>query len=102
MSRGDVWWYDHPEAGRRPFVILTRDVAVPVLNQVLAVACTRHRRAIPTEVELDEADGMPSPCVATLDNIYLVRPRMCVRRITTLGPERMRQVCRALHAAVDC
>jgi mRNA interferase MazF len=102
VTRGDVWWYDHPEAGRRPFLILTRDAALPVLNQVLAAACTRRRRGIPTEVPLDEDDGMPAPCVASLDNVHLVRPRLFVDRITTLGPERMHQVCRALHAAIDC
>ncbi|MGH9261268.1 MAG: type II toxin-antitoxin system PemK/MazF family toxin [Acidimicrobiales bacterium] len=102
VSRGEVRWYDHPDAGRRPFLILTRDAALPVLNQIVAVACTRRRRSIPTEVALDESDGMPSPCVATLDNIYLVRPRLCADRITVLGPERMHQVCQALHAAVDC
>ena len=102
VSRGEVWWYDHREAGRRPFLILTRDAALGVLNQVLAVAITRRRRGIPTEVDLDEGDGLPSPCVATLDNVYLIRPALCVGRITTLGPERMHDVCRALHAAVDC
>src|ERR687897_365797 len=33
VARGDVWWCEHPEAGRRPFLIITRDAAVPVLNQ---------------------------------------------------------------------
>ncbi len=102
VNRGDVWWYDHPDAGRRPFLILTRDAALPVLNQVMAVACTRRRRGIPTEVHLDESDGLPSACVAALDNLYLIRPRLCVDRITRLGPERMHQVCHALHLALDC
>ena len=102
VRRGDVWWYDHPEAASRPFLILTRDAALPVLNQVLAVACTRRKRGIPTEVALDVEDGMPGPCVASSDNIYLIRPRLCRERITTLGPERMYQVCQALHVAVDC
>ena len=50
--------------GRRPFLILARDEAIPVLNQVLAVPATRTIRRIPTEVELDSSDGMPAPCAA--------------------------------------
>ena len=102
MSRGEVWWYEHPAAGRRPFLVLTRSEAVEVLNQVLAVPATRTIRGIPTEVHLDEADGMPGPCVLSLDNVSLVRPALCVERITTLGPETMRAVCDALGHATDC
>ncbi|HKE76300.1 MAG TPA: type II toxin-antitoxin system PemK/MazF family toxin [Acidimicrobiales bacterium] len=97
-----MWWHEHPGEGRRPYLILHRDAAIPVLNQVLAVPATRTRRGLPTEVDLDESDGMPSPCVLTLDNIRQLRPVFLVRRITTLGPARMHEVCRALHAAVDC
>ncbi len=102
VARGEVWWYEHPGAGRRPFVILTRQAAVPVLNQVMAVPCTRTRRGIPTEVDLDQQDGMPAPCVASLDNVQLIRPALCSERITTLGPEQMRAICAALHLAIDC
>ena len=45
---------------------------------------------------------MPQPCVLSLDNLRLVRPTYLTHRLTILGPERMRQVCEALHAAVDC
>lgn len=102
MSRGEVWWYEHPEAGRRPYAILTRTEAVAVLNQVLAVPATRTRRDIPTEVALDEGDGMPGPCVLNLDNVSLIRPSLCTGRITVLSPARMREVCDALHVAAAC
>jgi mRNA interferase MazF len=102
VARGEVWWHEHPDEGRRPYLILHRDTAIPVLNQVLAVPATRTRRGLPTEVGLDETDGMPRSCVLTLDNIRLVRPVYLVHRITALGPARMHEVCRALHAAVDC
>ena len=63
MKRGDIYWYEHPEAGRRPWLILTRSEAIPVLNQVLAVPATRTIRLIPIEVPLDEGDGMPCPSI---------------------------------------
>ncbi len=102
VARGEVWWYEDPRAGRRPFLILTRDEAIPVLNQVLAVPATRMIRGIPTEVTLGASDGMPSDCALTLDNVTLVRPALCTGRITRLGLDRMQDVCEALRIATSC
>jgi mRNA interferase MazF len=102
VTRGEVWWYEHPRAGRRPFLILTRDEAIPVLHQVLAVPATRTIREIPTEVVLGRADGMPSTCCLTLDNVTVIRPALCVERITRLSAERMHEVCDALAVATAC
>lgn len=102
VKRGEVWWYEHPRAGRRPFLILTRDEVLSALVQVLAVPATRTIRGIPTEVGLDEDDGMPDACCLTLDNLAPIRPALCTERITRLSPERMSQVCRALALATGC
>ena len=66
--RGEVWWVDVPNAGRRPALVLTRTAAVPVLNRVLGVPATRRIRGIPTEVALDAGDGMPASCALAFDN----------------------------------
>lgn len=102
MARGDVWWYEHPDAGRRPYLVLTRTEAIPVLNQVLAVPATRVLRGIPTEVELSESDGMPSACVLSLDNVSLILPALCTERVTRLGVEKLGEVCEALALATAC
>jgi mRNA interferase MazF len=102
VKRGEVWWYEDPSAGRRPFLILTRDAAIPVLNQVIAVPATRTIRGIPTEVPLGPDDGMPAGCVLTLDSPTVIRPALCTQRVTALGPERLAEVCAALRVAVDC
>lgn len=102
VARGEVWWYEDPRAGRRPFLILARDEAIPVLNQVLAVPATRTAREIPTEVPLGVSDGMPTDCVLTLDNVTLVRVALCTDRITRLRGERMQEVCEALRVATIC
>lgn len=102
VARGEVWWYEHPDAGRRPHLVLTRTEAAAVLTQVLAVPATRVIRDIPTEVFLDETDGMPTPCVLSLDNLSLIRPDLCTERITRLGPEKLRAVCEALTTATAC
>lgn len=82
--------------------MLSRDEAIPVLNQVLAVPTTRTVREIPTEVELDRSDGMPAPCVLALDNATPIRASLCTERITRLSPERMQAVCDALVLAIAC
>lgn len=97
-----MWWYEDPRAGRRPFLILTRNEAIPVLNQLLAVPATRTVRGIPTEVELDASDGMPAACALTLDNVTLVRSSFLTERIVRLAPERMQAVCEALAVATAC
>lgn len=102
MRRGEVWWVDVPDEGRRPHLILTRDAAIPVLNAVLSVPATRTVRTIPTEVVLGPEDGMPEACALTLDNVRVMRKAFFVERISTLGPERMASVCRALALATAC
>lgn len=102
VARSEVWWYEHPEAGRRPYLILTRTEAVAVLNQIIGVPATRVARGIPTEVGLDESDGMPTPCVLSLDNVSVIRTSLCTERITRLGPDRMLAVCEALRRATAC
>lgn len=102
MTRGEVWWLEHPEIGRRPACVLTRPEAVPLLRNVLVVPATRRIRGIPTEVSLGREDGMPQICVLPLDNVQPVPKAMLIERITRLGAARMREVCQALNVAAGC
>lgn len=102
VKRGEVWWYEPPEAGRRPFAILTRNEACEVLNQVIAVPATTVIRSIPTEVVLDTDDGMPRHCVLSLDNVTVIRPVLCTELITTLDALTMDRICEALRHATAC
>jgi mRNA interferase MazF len=102
VRRGEVWWVEHPAAGRRPHLVLTRDAAIDGLARVLGVPATRTVRGIPSEVELGPDDGLPDPCVLSFDNMRVVRKVYFVDRICTLGPERMESVCRALAIATGC
>ena len=60
MNRGEVWWVEHPDAGRRPACVLTRQAAIPVLNSVLVAPATRTVRGIPTEVTLTRRTACPT------------------------------------------
>ncbi len=101
-SRGEIWWHEPPDDKPRPMLILTRNEAIDVLNRVLAVPLTRSIRDIPTHVRLDESDGMQVPCALALDNTGPIAKGHLTRRITTLGPDTLAAVCRALNAAVSC
>ncbi len=102
VARSEIWWVEHPAAGRRPFLVLTRQAAVPLLNALLAVPATRTIRQIPTEVVLRTGDGMPEECALSLDNLTLVPKELFRTRITRLSVERMSEVCRALSLASGC
>lgn len=100
--RGEVWWGEIDDVGRRPFLVMTRSAAIPVLHNVLAAPITRTVRGIPTEVPLGLDDGMPSDCAASFDNLRVVPKAYLVDRVCALDPRRIVQACRALRAAVDC
>lgn len=102
MNRGEVWWAEDPDAGRRPHLIMTRESAVPVLHALIAVPATRTIRDLPTEVRLGPADGMPDECVLSLDNVTLMPRAFFREQICRLSFDRMREVCAALAIATGC
>jgi len=102
VNRGEVWWAEHPEAGRRPYLVLTRQAAIPVLDRVLTVPATRTIRNIPTEVLLDEDDGMPDVCALSFDNITTMPKAFLTARICRLPVQKLEESCRALRGATAC
>ncbi|MCC6222543.1 MAG: type II toxin-antitoxin system PemK/MazF family toxin [Thermoleophilia bacterium] len=102
MTRGEIWWAEHPAAGRRPFLVLTREAAIPVLARVVTVPATRTIRDIPTEVVLDLEDGMPERCALSFDNVTTIPKSLLTERICHLGVDRLVDVCRALRIATGC
>ena len=102
MNRGEVWWVEHPNAGRRPACVLTRQAAIPVLNSVLVAPATRTVRGIPTEVPLTRDDGMPDDCALSFDNLTTVPKAMLTTRIARVPDTRLSELCDALRAATGC
>lgn len=100
--RGEVWWGEIEDVGRRPFLVLTRTAAIPVLHGVLAAPVTRTVRNIPSELRLGPDDGMPVDCAASFDNLRVVAKANLVERQCTLEPVRLVEACGAVRAAVDC
>lgn len=101
--RGEIWWCELPEIGRRPVVVLSRDAAIPRLRRALVAPCTTSIRGLPSEVVLEPGgDPVPRRSAVNLDSVESVSIAVLVERLGRLGDERMRQVCSALDVAVDC
>jgi mRNA interferase MazF len=102
-ARGEIWWCEVPEVGRRPVVVLSRDAAIPRLRRTLIGPCTTKIRGIPSEVLLEpNGDPIPLRSVVNLDSVESVSVGTLVERVGRLSDERMRQVCSALAIAVAC
>jgi mRNA interferase MazF len=100
--RGEVWWGEIADVGRRPFLVMTRSGVIPYLNSVLAAPVTRTVRGIPTELALGVEDGMPTECAVSFDNLRVVPKANLVAKQCTLDPFRLHEACAALRTAVDC
>lgn len=99
--RGEVWWaeLDQP-AVRRPVLLISRNEAYIVRSIVIVAPVTTRIRNIPTEVPLGTADGMSRDCVVNLDTITTI-PKDCLSsRITSLSPQRIKEVEAAIHFAM--
>jgi mRNA interferase MazF len=102
-ARGEVWWCEVRDVGRRPVVVLSRDAAIPRLRRTLIGPCTTTIRGIPSEVLLDPSeDPIPRPSAVNLDSVESVSLGTLVERLGRLSDSRMRQVCTALEVAVAC
>ena len=102
-GRGEVWWCELPEIGRRPVVVLSRDAVIPKHRRALVAPCTTTVRGLVSEVVLEPGeDPVPRQCAINLDSVESVSIAVLVERLGRLADERMREVCAALAVAVDC
>ncbi len=101
--RGEVWWCEPPDIGRRPVVVLSRDAAIPRLRRVLVAPCTTNVRNLPSEVVLEPGeDPVPTRCAANLDSLESVSVGVLIERIGRLSDARSREICAALAVATGC
>ncbi len=101
--RGELWWCEPPEIGRRPVVVLSRDAAIPRLRRALVAPCTTTIRGLPSEVLLEPGDDpIGRRSAVNLDSVESVSIATLVERLGTLSAARLREICAALEVAVDC
>ena len=102
-ARGEVWWCEPAEIGRRPVVVLSRDAVIPRLRRALVAPCTTTLRNLPSEVLLEPGeDPVPRRSAVNLDSVESVSIAILVERLGRLSEDRMREICAALAVAVDC
>lgn len=102
-ARGEVWWCEIAEIGRRPVVVLSRDAVIPRHRRALVAPCTTTIRDLASEVILEPGDDpVPLRSAVNLDSIESVSIAILVQRVGRLAESRMREICAALAVAVDC
>ena len=103
IARGDIRLYRfEPPDKARPVVVLTRDSALRYLSTATVAPITSSIRGVPSEVRLDEDDGMKGPCAVNLHNSVTVSQERLGKRVAHLAPVRMRELCAALRFSLGC
>lgn len=100
LGHGQVWWADLDRV--RPVLVLTRRTVAPRLSRVLVAPITSTVRSIPTEVPLDEAEGVAPGSVANLDNVELLPVARLLRRAGSVDEARWPEVCDAMTHTIGC
>jgi mRNA-degrading endonuclease toxin of MazEF toxin-antitoxin module len=59
-------------------------------------------RRIPTEISLEQEQGVDEECAASFDNLQPTRKTLLASRIGQLSIYQADEICRALSALADC
>jgi mRNA interferase MazF len=103
VARGDVRLYEFASPDkRRAVVVLTRESSIGLLATVTVAAITSTIRGVPSEVVLNEEDGMKAPCAVNCHNMAVVPLGKLGRRVAQLSSLRMNEICGALQFSLGC
>jgi len=103
IARGDVRLYRFSAPDKeRPVLVLTRNSAIHYLSTVTVAPITSTIRGVPSEVPLDEDDGMKKPCAVNLHNAVTVSQQRLGPRLSHLNARRMDEICAALRFSIGC
>jgi mRNA interferase MazF len=83
-------------------VILTRDVAIPVLRGLVTAPVTTTIRGIRSEVRVGPEEGLLQECVAICDSLWTVAKEAFDRQpVGSLGIVKLMELDRALRYALE-
>lgn len=103
IARGDIRLYRFSAPDKkRPVLVLTRDSSIGYLSTATVAPITSTVRGVPSEVILDEADGMKTPCAVNLHNLITVPQQRLEKRVSQLSSRRMKEVCGAMRFSLGC
>jgi mRNA interferase MazF len=103
IARGDVLLCRFGRPGKtKPVVVLTRDSTLGYLSTVTVAPVTSTIRGAPSDVILNEEDGMKAPCAVNLYNTVTVPREELGKRVAQLSSARIGEVCAALRFSLGC
>ncbi len=102
VAQGELWLLEPPNQKARPALVVTRDEAIPVLNNVIVAPVTRTLRHIPTCVPVGPDHGLDHGSEASFDNLAAVPKSLLTVRLGQLDPLGRTRMCEALRALADC
>lgn len=102
IAQGELWLLEPPNDKRRPVLIVTRNEAITVLNNLVIAPLTTTLRAIPTCIPVGPGDGVDRESVAAFDSLAAVPKSLLTTRLGALGPAGPQRICAALEALADC
>ena len=105
IRRGEIYYADlspvvgSEQGGVRPVLIIQNDVGNKYSPTVIVSAITSQlgKAKLPTHIELPaDKYNLPKNSVALLEQIRTLDKRRLQEKVTTLSPEKMREVNKAL------
>lgn len=102
VAQGELWLLETPNDKHRPVLIVSRNEAIPVLNNVVVAPITSTIRHIPTCVPVGPEHGIDHDSVATFDNVATIPKTLLTTRLGSLGSPARDLICSALRALADC
>ena len=105
FKRGDIYMADlspvvgSEQGGVRPVLIIQNDIGNKYAPTVIVTAITSQltKAKMPTHVELPAVQSnLPKDSVALLEQVRTLDKRRIKNKITTLNPEKMKEINRAL------
>ena len=102
VAQGELWLMETPNQKRRPVLVVSRNEAIPVLNNVVVAPVTTSIRNIPTCIPVGRTEGIDHDSVATFDNLATVPKSVLTTRLGALAPSGRQAMCEALRALADC
>lgn len=101
VDRGDIFDADLSDLGVRPVLVVTRQVAIPVLSAVTVAPITSTIRSIASEVPLNSDHGLRHPSVANCDNLITIDKGLLAERRGALSFEDTPRLDDALRFALQ-
>jgi mRNA interferase MazF len=102
VAQAEIWLMETPNQKRRPVLVVTRDEAIPAVNNVVVAPVTSTVRDIPTCIPVGPDEGLDHDSVASFDNLAMVPKSVLTLQLGALGAGGRRQICDALAALANC